>query len=277
MIMKKMVYLLAVAFASIATMTSCHGVRPEAGEEAVLIYKPWFIGHGGVDMTPVETGLTWCVWSTSSEIFKIIPQKQQVDMEDLVSNDNTPLDFHTVIITQIKAGKSPVLLVNYGTDWFMTNIYNHYCNRVRDYVSQHSPFDLMSNREVLNDIDTKLLKEMRDFVDELSKEKEFPIEIKQVVIGKAIPNKEQLEEMNKTAKAVQAKQTQEREVEVQLAREKAERQRAIADKAYQTEMGLTPAQFIQLKAWDIIAQKQGANIDVLFNADGTNKMWNVNK
>ena len=85
--MKKMVYLLAVAFASIATMTSCHGVRPEAGEEAVLIYKPWFIGHGGVDMTPVETGLTWCVWSTSSEIFKIIPQKQQVDMEDLVSND----------------------------------------------------------------------------------------------------------------------------------------------------------------------------------------------
>ena len=26
-----------------------------------------------------------------------------------------------------------------------------------------------------------------------------------------------------------------------------------------------------------IAQKQGANIDVLFNADGATKMWNVNK
>jgi hypothetical protein len=133
----------------------------------------------------------------------------------------------------------------------------------------------MSNREVLNEIDQKLLKEMRDFVAELSKEKDFPIEIKQVVIGKAIPNKDQLAEMNRTAKAVQAKQTQEREAEVQLAREKAERQRAIADKAYQQEMGLTAAQFIQLKAWDIIAQKQGANIDVLFNADGTTKMWNV--
>ena len=33
--------------------------------------------------------------------------------------------------------------------------------------------------------------------------------------------------------------------------------------------------FIQLKAWDIIKDKQGANIDVLFNADGTTKMWNV--
>lgn len=267
---------LAVVFANIA-MTGCHGVRPEAGEEAVLIKKPWFFGHGGVDKEPVTTGLTWCFWSTSSEIFKIVPQKQQVDMEDLVSNDNTPLDFHTAIITKVKEGKSPVLLENYGVDWFNTNLYNYYCNRVRDYVSQHSPFDLMSNREVLNDIDNKVLDEMRQYVETLSKEKEFPVEIKQVVIGKAIPNKEQLEEMNKTAKAVQAKQTQEREVEVQLAREKAERQRALADKAYQNEMGLTAQQFIQLKAWDIIAQKKGANIDVLFNADGTTKMWNVNK
>jgi len=273
--MKKFLLFLAVALMTSIAMTSCHGVRPDADEEAVLIHKPWFFGHGGVADSPVETGLRWCWWSTSSETFKIVPQKQQVDMEDLVSNDNTPLDFHTVIITQIVKGKSPVLLVNYGTDWFNTNLYNYYCNRVRDYISQHSPFDLMSNREVLNEIDTKVLREMREYVAELSAEKEFPVEIKQVVIGRAIPNAEQLEEMNRTAKAVQAKQTQEREVEVQLAREKAERQRAIADKAYQNEMGLSAQQFIQLKAWDIIAQKQGANIDVLFDADGASKMWNI--
>lgn len=196
-------------------------------------------------------------------------------MEDLVSNDNTPLDFHTVIITQIQAGKTPTLLTNYGVDWFYTNLYNHYCNRVRDYISQHSPFDLMSNREVLNEIDTKVLQDMREYVKELSAKKELPVEIQSVIIGRAIPNQEQLEEMNKTAKAVQAKQTQEREAEVQMAREKAERQRAIADKAYQQEMGLSAQQFIQLKAWDIIAQKQNANIDVLFNADGVTKMWDV--
>lgn len=272
--MKRLVFFLAVAFTSIA-LTSCHGVRPDADEESVLIHKPWFFGHGGVEEKPVTTGLRWCWWSTSSETFKIVPQKQQVDMEDLVSNDNTPLDFHTVIITQVIKGKSPVLLVNYGTDWFNTNIYNYYCNRVRDYISQHSPFDLMSNREVLNEIDNKVLAEMKDYIAKLSKDKEFPVEIKQVVIGRAIPNAEQLEEMNKTAKAVQAKQTQEREVEVQVAREKAERQRAIADKAYQKEMGLSAQQFIQLKAWDIIASKDAANIDVLFDADGANKMWNI--
>lgn len=272
--MKKLILFLAVVFINIA-LTSCHWVAPSADEDAVLIYHPMLWGHGGVDDEAVTTGLAWCWWSTASETFKIVPEKHQVNMEDLISNDNTPLDFHTVIVTQIKPGKTPILLQNYGVTWFDTNIYNHFCNRVRDYVSQHSPFDLMSNREVLNDIDTKVLKEMQDYVAQLSKEAELPVVIKTVIIGKAIPNAEQLAEMNKTAKAVQAKQTQEREAEVQIAREKAERQRAIADKAYQQEMGLSAQQFIQLKAWDIIAQKQAANIDVLFNADGTNKMWNI--
>jgi regulator of protease activity HflC (stomatin/prohibitin superfamily) len=184
-------------------------------------------------------------------------------MDDLFSDDNTPLDFHTIIITQIEKGKSPILLKNYGVDWFNTNIYNYYCNLVRDYISQHSPFDLMSNRAILNEIDTKVLKQMKDYVAELSKEKEFPVVVKQVTIGKAIPNSKQLEEMNNTAKAVQAKQTQDREAEVQMARGKAERERAKADKAYREELGLTIPQFIELRKWEVIEKKQGANIDVI--------------
>lgn len=259
----------------VISLSSCHFVSPDAGEEAVLIYKPWVFGHGHVDKEPVKTGLTWCVFSTSSETFKIIPEKQQVDMEDLVSNDNTPLDFHTVIITQIVEGKTPILLQNYGKDWFSVNLYNHYCNRVRDYVSQHSPFDLMSNREVLNDIDKKVLTEMKDYVAELSSEKEFPVIVKNIIIGRAIPNHEQLEEMNKTAKAVQAKQTQEREAEVQEAREKAERLRAIADKAYREELGLSAQDFIALKWIETIEKKQGANIDVMVGP--ATSMWNVRR
>ena len=188
--MKKLILFLAVVFINIA-LTSCHWVAPSADEEAVLIYHPMIWGHGGVDDEAVTTGLAWCWWSTASETFKIVPEKHQVNMEDLISNDNTPLDFHTVIVTQIKPGKTPILLQNYGVTWFDTNIYNHFCNRVRDYVSQHSPFDLMSNREVLNDIDTKVLKEMQDYVAQLSKEAELPVVIKTVIIGKAIPNAEQ--------------------------------------------------------------------------------------
>ena len=271
--MKKFYYLFSMIVALLAT--SCHSVSPDADEEAVLIYKPWFFGHGGVDEDAVESGLTWCFWSTHSETFKIVPVKHQVDMNDLFSDDNTPLDFHTIIITQIEKGKSPMLLQNYGTDWFNTNIYNYYCNLVRDHISQHSPFDLMSNRAILNDIDVKVLQQMKDYIAELSKAKEFPVIIKQVTIGKATPNEEQLAEMNKTAKAVQAKQTQEREVEVQLAREKAERQRAKADKAYREELGLNTQDFINLKWVETIAEKQGANIDVMVGP--ATSMWNIRR
>ena len=187
--MRKFILFLMVGFVTIMGMTSCHAVSPSADEEAVLIDYPWFFGHGGVRDTPIQSGLTWCWWSTSSETFKIIPFKHQVDMDDLFSDDNTPLDFHTVIITQIEKGKTPILLKNYGVDWFNTTIYNYYCNLVRDHISQHSPFDLMSNRAILNEIDTKVLKQLQAHVTELSKDKEFPIIIKQITIGKASPNK----------------------------------------------------------------------------------------
>lgn len=269
--MKKILFVLLSAIA----LTSCYSVEPDADEEAVLIYKPWFFGHGGVDNTAIESGLTWCVFSTHYELFKTVPVKHQVDMDDLFSDDNTPLDFHTIIITQIKKGKSPILLQNYGTDWFNTNIYNYYCNLVRDHISQHSPFDLMSNRAILNEIDGKVLQQMRDYIDNLSKDKAFPVIIKQVTIGKATPNAEQLAEMNKTAKAVQAKQTQEREVEVQIAREKAERQRAIADKAYREELGLSTQDFISLKWIEMVGEKKDANIDVMVGP--ATSMWNIRR
>lgn len=274
--MKKIFSFIAILFCISFMMSSCHSVSPDADEEAVLIYKPWFFGHGGVDEDAVEPGLTWCWWSTHSETFKTIPVKYQVNMDDLVSDDNTPLDFHTIIITQIEKGKSPILLQNYGKDWFNTNLYNYYCNIIRDHISQHNPFDLMSNRQILNEIDKKVLAQMRTFVAELSKNKEFPVIIKQVTIGKAMPNEDQKNEMNRTAKAVQAKQTQEREYEVQVAREKTEQQRAKADKAYMQEMSLSPQDFIQLKWIETVNSKQGANIDVMVGSP-TTSMWNIRR
>ena len=71
--MEKKSHLFMSAICLCATLTSCHGVMPDADEEAVLIKKPWFFGHGGVEEEPVTTGNTWCCWSTSSEYFKIIP------------------------------------------------------------------------------------------------------------------------------------------------------------------------------------------------------------
>ena len=272
--MKKFIYIFA---AVCVALTSCHGVHPEADEEAVLIHKPWFFGHGGVDDEPVRTGLEWCWWSTSSETFKIVPVKYEETLDDIISNENTPLDFKTMISLQIQKGKTPVLLTNYGVDWYENNIRDTYMNMTRHYVSQYSPFDLTSNREVIAHIDSCVKADMVAYIEKLSKEKgEFPITVCNVITGRAIPNQAQLAEMNNTAAQIQAKQTQERRTEMETAREKAEKQRAIADKAYQREMGLSADQFIQLKAWDVIAEKEGANIDVLVGG-GASQMWNIRR
>lgn len=73
--------------------------------------------------------------------------------------------------------------------------------------------------------------------------------------------------MNKTAAAIQAKQTQEKRVEMENAR-------AIADKVYMNAMNLSPSQFIQLRQLDVIEKKDGANIDVLVGGSEV-PMWNI--
>jgi len=270
--MKKFIFY-AVA---LATLTSCHFVSPDADEEAVLIRKPWFFGHGGVDRTPISTGLTWCWFSTESETFKIVPVRYDIVFDDIMSNDNTPLDYATYLTLQIEQGKSPILMKNYGASWFKNNVEAVYRNFVREEISKYSPFDLMSNREVCNKIDAEIKAKLDKYFATLSKNKEFPVVCKQVITGRAKPNKKQLAEMNNTAAAIQAKQTQERRAEMEAAREKAERERACADKAYMTELNLSASQFIQLRAWDVIEKKQGANIDVLVSPTA-DPMWNIRR
>ena len=257
---------------------SCTTVAPEAGEEGVKVHKPWIFGTGGVDMTPVETGLEYTWLSTDYVIVNMLPQAYDEDLDDATSNDNTLLDFNTQIQLQVKDNMSPVLVKNYGVNWYNSVIKEVYRNTVRGYISKYGPFDLMSNREVLDSINLFVKNDMQNYIAMLSaKQGQLPIDVVNVVVGRAIPNERQKAEMDATAAATQAKRTEESKREMLVAREAAERQRAIADKAYQEELGLTTDQFIQLRAWEIIKEKNGANIDVLFNADGTSKMWNVRR
>ena len=62
-----------------------------------------------------------------------------------------------------------------------------------------------------------------------------------------------------------------------MARGKAERERAKADKAYREELGLTIPQFIELRKWEVIEKKDGANIDVLVGGDNSTQMWNIRR
>lgn len=78
--------------------------------------------------------------------------------------------------------------------------------------------------------------------------------------------------MNRTATAIQARKTQEHITEKEEARAKAEAARAVADKAYMKEMGLSADQYITLK----IVEKANPNIDVVMGG-GSSPIWNVRR
>ena len=264
-----------IAAVLVASLAFFSFVNPSYDEEAALKMKPIFFGNTRVDDEPVNS-ITLVAPTTTAVYFNILPQKMQFQFDDLLSNDNTPPDVNLYMIVQVKKGQTPDLLRNYGENWFENFIEPYFRNKVREYVSSCSPFDLMSNREVLAKFDDRIKQSMRNYVAALSRKANFPIDIQQVITDRVMPNKEQLEEMNKTAASIQAKQTQEKRAEMELARAKAERNKAVADKAYMTELNLSPAQFIQLRAWDVIEKKNGANIDVLIGG-GETPMWNIRR
>ena len=261
---------------AILAIAIVHFTNPDYNEEVAFKMKPIFFGDTRVADESANS-FTFYVATTNCVHFNILPQKKEFKFDDLLSNDNTPLDVNMYLVYQIQKGKTPILLRNYGENWYETFIDPYFRNKVRELVSTYSPFDLMSNREVLANFDKKLQETMVNYVEELSKKQgEFPITINQVVTDRVMPNSEQLREMNKTAAAIQAKQTQEKRVEMENARAKAENARAIADKAYMNAMNLSPSQFIQLRQWDVIEKKDGANIDVLVGGSEV-PMWNIKR
>jgi hypothetical protein len=162
----------------------------------------------------------------------MVPVKYDEPLDDVTSNDNTLLDFNTQIQIQVEDNKSPILVKNYGIHFYENVIQEQYRNTVRSYISKYGPFDLMSNREVLDSINIAVKNDMIAYIDELSERSgELPIIVQNVLVGRAIPNAMQKEEMNRTAAATQAKRTEESRKEMLIAKEAAERQRAIADKA----------------------------------------------
>src|ERR1700759_72404 len=91
----------AIAALAVAALAGCGRAAPDAGEEAVLIRKPWVFGHGGVDPTPVKTGLTFTAFTTSAVYINVMPQMVKEHFADLMSKDGVPLSFDTYVKLQV--------------------------------------------------------------------------------------------------------------------------------------------------------------------------------
>ena len=97
-----------------AGLTGCSTVQPDAGHEAVLVRKPLLFGSGGVDPTPVRTGLKYIAFTTSSVDVNMQPRRVDSEFDDLMTSDGVPIDFHSVITYQVT--DSVKLIRDFGGD-----------------------------------------------------------------------------------------------------------------------------------------------------------------
>ena len=89
-------------------------MQPDAGHEAVLVRKPLIFGSGGVDATPVKTGLKYVAFTTAGIDVNMQPRRIDAEFTDLMTSDGVPIDFHAVITLQVI--DSVKLVRDFGAD-----------------------------------------------------------------------------------------------------------------------------------------------------------------
>src|SRR5690348_6911956 len=139
--MKKAAFAMILGvFALAFMMTACATVQPDAGHEAVLVRKPLLFGSGGVDATPVKTGLKYVAFTTQGVDVNMQPRRIDAEFTDLMTSDGVPIDFHAVLTVQVTDSVKLVRdfgadIQNDGTPGFWTrNIDQPFRTAVRDAV-----------------------------------------------------------------------------------------------------------------------------------------------
>src|ERR1700691_2693352 len=89
--------LLAICIAA----AGCSSFSPDAGHEIVLIDKPIFFGHGGVEPEPVKTGRTFGALTTEGVDVYMQPQRFDAELTDTMTSAGGPVSFHAIVALQV--------------------------------------------------------------------------------------------------------------------------------------------------------------------------------
>lgn len=232
--------MLCLSAAAVA-LSGCSSVTPDAGEEAVLVKKPWFFGHGGVDPTPVTTGRTFVAWSTDSVIVNVKPAEWTVPFDDLMTKDGVPIHFDAAVVVQVT--DSVKMIERFGPKWFQNNIESVFRNYVRQAVRKHGMNEVAIDTAAVDDIDREVSTALAAYI----KKTGLPVKLVRMTVGKANPPDSIKNQRVATASEQQRRATEGMTQEAEVARKQAEIARAEADNAYRQQMSLSPEQFVDLQ------------------------------
>ncbi len=249
MIMNRAKIALAVVVAVVIGASACRTVTPDAGHEAVLVRKPLIFGSGGVDATPVKTGLKYVAFTTSSVDVNMQPMRIDSEFTDLMTQDGVPIDFHAVISLQVI--DSVKLVRDFGADYqggmpgfWVRNLDQPFRTAVRDSVKTHGMNEMAIQATAAEAVD----KVVTEHLLTILKDTGVPVRILDVSLGRANPPDAILHQRVETAAQEQRINTEKQKKLAEDQRRMAEESRAAADQAYNQKMGLNTEQYVALQA-----------------------------
>ncbi len=224
-------------------LIGCTVADPGAGSEAVMVRKPVFFGHGGVDPDPVKTGRSYFALSTDAIYVNMQPQRYDLEFDNLMTSDGVPITFDAQIILQVT--DSVRLVKNFGPRWYEINIQPEFSNRVRQAVRRHGLNETAISTEAIDAIKAEIWDSMTAYIGKVG----MPVRMPDpgIIIGKASPPDSVRNQRIETAAQQQRQHTEEQRTLAENARKAAETARAAADNAYRIAMGMSPEQFVQLE------------------------------
>jgi regulator of protease activity HflC (stomatin/prohibitin superfamily) len=231
----------------VLTVSGCIMPSIDAGHEGVLVTKPILFGHGGVEPTPVTTGRV--IVAPTTEIIDVdIRPIQHSEHFEIISAENAPVSFDAFLIANVLEGRSPELITRFGPNWYANNVKEAFRTFVREEVQKYHLFELTTKPATRAKLQEAVEQEVRT---RLFDKPGLPIRLNRVVIGSILPPKPVLEQTAETIKQEQRRITMIEFQKAEEAREKAERQRGIADRAYREHLGLSAPEFVDLRRVEV--------------------------
>lgn len=266
--MKQLIFLLSICAAA------CSSVTPDAGQQAVLVRKPMFFGHGGIDPTPIQAGRSFVAWTTDAWYVDMKPQRIDMEFDDLMTSSGVPIDFHAVFSYQIT--DSVKMVEKFGADyvgnppvpgWFLRNLDQPFRTAVRDAVKKRDMQAMAITATAAEEVDT----EVTEHLVRLIMEADVPVRLIDLSLGRANPPDAIKNQRIDTATQEQRIITEQQRKLAEDQRKLAEESRASADQAYNRTMGLNTEQYVALQQIQMLRDtcgKQGT-CTFLFGSGGS--------
>jgi regulator of protease activity HflC (stomatin/prohibitin superfamily) len=216
-------------------------VTVEPGHHGVIVDKPYFVGNDGVRKQPIIEGRKFLFKTSDVILVRMQPQSTTIKINDFVSADNIPLDFESTINWRVT--NAPDLVSGFGGDWMATSVKQQYLSIVRDAIKKRSMSLVMSDPQANVDMDAEITKALRAYISE----QKIPVQVINVMLGKAAPPNEVQNQINETGAQEQRKRALVAATQAEVERAKEQTEKARADNAYRNAMELNPNQFVELE------------------------------